>query len=153
MSNVLERFRSVSGLEFYRIARDTYVDMQTFLLNEHHVPRKYWDTNVYPLLDKFHRLFDLIEEADNVPVYNKDPEKLALKESVQSECIRQLHRIYFDYRLLIEAVWRNHLDPSNTTREAVKARNRINDWCARLEREEKLLIGWKNGASKRKRNR
>lgn len=127
--------------------------MQRFMLNSHNVPQRYWETNVIPLLQKWHRLFDMIEAADDVPVYSGDPEKIQEKIALQDECIHQLGRIYFDYQLAIQSLWRDRIDQQNETKEAIKTRNRINDWNARLKREEDLLVGWKQSTGKKKRKK
>ena len=92
MSNVLERYRNVSSMEFHRNAVWLRDEMERFCMREKNVPRRYRAIITYPLVEAFDTLLNLIEEANLI--YTDTEEKLRERKEVQAQAIRQVSRIY-----------------------------------------------------------
>ena len=146
MSDVLERYRSISSQEFFRVADELDVDITKFMLREKNVPKKYRAIAVYPLLEAFDELFELMEDANRIRA--DTPEKVKERRAAQQKCIDQLDTIYRRMRKAVNIVWKDKIRGSREhppTAEQQRLRNALNDYAMRLQQEDKLLTGWRNG--------
>ncbi len=148
MSNVIERYRRTSQMEFYRNALELQEDMMKFLLREKNVPRKYRGVVTYPIVAAFDELFDLMHQANRI--YADAEESTAKRREIQTACIRKVDEIYRLLQRTVSLLWKDRLKSKTPSAEQQRLRNALNDFATRLKREEELLTGWRNSTKQNK---
>lgn len=144
MSSVIERYRKISQMEFFRNAVELRDDMTKFLMREKNVPRKYRALAAYPITDKFEELFSQIKAANGV--YTDTPEKVEQRKAEQQKCLFIVDDIYWALQRTVSLLWKDKLKSRNQTADQTRLRNALNDFALRLKREEDLLSGWRNSS-------
>lgn len=66
MSNVLERHRGISEMEFYVTAINIRHELTTFLMHEKNVPKRWRSVYTYPVINLSQAQIDLIIKANDV---------------------------------------------------------------------------------------
>lgn len=143
MSNVIERYRKTSKMEFFHNAVELRDDMTRFLMREKNVPKKYRAIATYPLLDCFEEMFELMRQANRI--YTDTEEKVSQRRAIQKDCLNKLEEIYWLLQRAVGLLWKDKLRARNPTADQERLRNALNDFASRMKREEELLIGWRNG--------
>lgn len=141
MSNVIERYRRTSQMEFFKNALELQEDMMKFLLREKNVPRKYRGVVTYPIIEKFDELFDLMRQANRI--YADTETSTAARREAQTACIRKVDDIYYLLQRAVSLLWKDKLKSKTPSAEQQRLRNALNDFATRLKHEEELLTGWR----------
>ena len=145
MSNVLERNRSLSRQEFYRNMDALAQDVTLFMLREKNVPKKYRGTVYYPMDAAFEKMFDLIRAANRI--IPTTPELVEERKAAQQRCIDHLDALYRGLQKATNLCWKDQMrnrDGSKLSAEQQRLMRALDDFAERIDREERLLIGWKN---------
>lgn len=141
MSNVLERYRNVSSMEFYNNAKKLRNDMSKFLLSDKNVPKKWRAPFSYVVIGYINKLIDNIRRANRI-YPRKDENILREKLELQSECIEIIDEIYDKLQWGIDTIWYDTLNKYPGDKNRVRIDRYIEDFSSSLAREESLIKGW-----------
>lgn len=143
MSNVLERYRNVSNMEFHRNAVWLRGEMERFCMREKNVPRRYRAIITYPLVNAFEELLQLIEAANCI--YTDTDEKVRQRKELQTEAIRKVDQIYGILQHAAGLLWKEILRQDESSKNRQRIERAINVFSEALAREEQLLRAWREG--------
>ena len=142
MSNVLARFRGISEMEFYKVADDLRTELSTFLMNDKNVPKKWRAVISYPIIDLVQLMFDCMTDANSIYPYT--PELVEERKRLQQMRIRCCDKIFERLQHAMRVVWWDRLHRDETSPERRRLEYHLDKIGDMLEREEKLLNGWRN---------
>lgn len=146
MSNVLARKRGISEMEFYGTAENIRTELSSLLFRDKALPKKYRASVTYPALAAVNRMMALMHKANRIYPYT--PEEVAERKRLQQECIDCLDEVYEILQFAIRNVWWQKLHAANPkTGEPTIERQHLEYHLTvigdLLDREERLLTGWK----------
>ena len=146
MSNVLARQRGISEMEFYHAADDLRIELHSLLYRDKVVPRKYRHSVTYAAMDAVRRMMALMHEANRKSLYS--PKEVEERRELQQQCIGCLDEIYEVMQYAMRNVWWQTLHAVNKetgepTKERVLLEKHITDIGNLIDREDRLLKGWK----------
>lgn len=146
MSNVLARKRGISEMEFYGTAENLRNELSSLLFRDKAVPKKYRANVTYPALASVNKMMTLMHKANRIFPYT--PEQVDRRKELQQECIDCLDNIYEIMQYAMRNVWWQRLHAVNKqTGEPTVERQHLEFHLAvigdLMDREERLLIGWK----------
>ena len=145
MSNVLERFRSISEMEFYTNAVKIRHEISHFLMNEKNIPKRWRSVYAYPTINLVQTMIDTIMDANEIYPYSVD--LVAEKKTAFKVCEKYVDKIYERLQGAVMDVWWDtlHIEPGNPGyKDRVRIENKIAEIGKLLEFEERLLRGCKN---------
>jgi hypothetical protein len=146
MSNVLKRFQGISEMEFYHTADDLRTELSSLLYRDKVVPKKYRYNVTYAAVDAVNRMMRLMHRANRKSLY--DPEEVKERRDLQQECIECLDEICEIIQYAIRNVWWQKLHAVNKetgepTQERLLLEKHLTDIGDLIDREDRLLKGWK----------
>ena len=144
MSNVLERFRSVSEMEFYRKGQDILHETRTFLMNEKNVPKRSRALYAYPIINMVQSMIEASVTANRIYAYK--PEELERRKRLFQISIEYVDTIYLRLQSAMTDLWKDTLccelgNPKYN--ERLRIEMHIGIIGTLLIEEEKLLKGCK----------
>lgn len=146
MSNVLARKRGISEMEFYHTADDLRTELHSLLYRDKIVPKKCRHSVTYAALDAVNDMILLMHRANRKSLYI--PKEVDERRELQQQCLDKIDDIYEILQYAIRNVWWQKLHAVNRetgepTKERLLLEKHLTDIGNLLEREERLLIGWK----------
>lgn len=146
MSNVLARQRGISEMEFYHTADDLRTELHSLLYRDKVVPKKYRHSVTYAAMDAVKDMMSLMHRANRKSLY--DPDEVAERRKLQQECIDRLDDIYEVMQYAMRNVWRQKLhavdqETGEPTKERLLLEKHLTDIGNLIDREDRLLKGWK----------
>lgn len=141
MSNVLERYRGISDMEFYRNARRLNKALIRFLMSDRNLPKKWRSVYAYPTVLMMEHMFDLMYEANRI--YTRTAEKVAERKELQDGCIDCCVQIFGKLQRAAEVVWDDILRRDEDDGERIRIENHLTELAEMLDQEITLLEGWK----------
>ena len=146
MSNVLARQRGISEMEFYHTADDLRTELHSLLYRDKVVPKKYRHSVTYAAMDAVKDMMSLMHRANRKSLY--DPDEVAERRKLQQECIDRLDDIYEVMQYAMRNVWWQKLHVVNQetgepTKERLLLEKHLTDIGNLIDREDRLLKGWK----------
>lgn len=142
MSNVFAREQGISDMEFYRVADKLRTEISVFLMNDKNVPKKWRSVITYPIINLTQAMLDCIIDANAIYPYSN--ELVERRKALQQLCINYCEKIFERFQYVMNTVMceRLHRDENNTERRRLEYH--LDEIGALLEKEERLLHGWKN---------
>ena len=146
MSNVLARKQGISEMEFYRTADDLRTELHSLLYRDKVVPKKYRHSVTYAVMDTIKDLMLTMRLANRKSLY--DPVEVEERRKLQAHCIDDLDAIYEIMQYAVRNVWWQKLHAVNSqtgepTKERLLLEKHLTDIGNLIDREERLLTGWK----------
>ena len=144
MSNVLERFRSVSEMEFYQNAVKIRYELSHFLMNEKNVPKRWRSIYTYPTINQVQSMIDIMKNANRIVAYT--PELLETRKQMFQSAINMIDGIYEHLQSVLQDLWHDmlHTEPGKPGyQDWLRISKHVADIGTLLEREERLLKGCK----------
>jgi hypothetical protein len=103
MSNVLERFRGLSGMEFYTNACNMRREIEYFLMNEKNVPKRHRSNYSYPIINSVNAMIDAVVLANKIYPYT--PERVNDKKDLFQQAIDYIDIIYERFQGAMQDMW------------------------------------------------
>jgi hypothetical protein len=141
MSNVLERHRGISEMEFYRTAINIRHELTTFLMREKNVPKRWRSIYAYPIINASQAQIDLIVKANNI--YPFKEEQVEERKHLQQGCIDYCDIIFERLQALMQDLWWDMLHRDNGDSDKKRIQNFIDSMGCMLVYEEDRLKGWR----------
>lgn len=144
MSNVLERFRGISEMEFYQNAIKIRHEMSHFLMSEKNVPKRWRSVYAYPIINKVQEMIDTIIDANKIVAYS--PELLNARKKGFQDAIELTDKIFERFQGAVQDVWWDmlHSEPgSSGYQNRLRIEKHVAEIGVLLEYEERLLKGCK----------
>lgn len=152
MSNVLERFRSTSEMEFYQNAVKIRHEVSHFLMNEKNVPKRWRSVYAYPTIGMVRDMIHQIKRANRIYAYS--PELLHDRKQGFQIALDSLDDIYEEIQGAMQDVWWDtlHIEPGNPGyKDRIRIEKHVEEIGKLLEYEERLLKGCKSNSKLLKR--
>ena len=145
MSNVLERFRSVSEMDFYVIGQQLLHETRSFLMSDEVIPKRERSIYTYPIIHLVQSMLDTMMAANRIYAYTMD-EMIRRKQMFQAS-IDYIDPIYLRLQSAMNDLWKDALccskdDPRYAKR--VKLEKHLCIIGGLLVDEEARLKGLKN---------
>lgn len=146
MSNVLARKRGISEMEFYANAVKLRTELNSLLYRDKIVPKKYRHSVTYAAMDAIEDMMSLMHRANRKSL--KKPSEVEERRKLQQACIERLDDLYEVMQYAMNDVWREKLHAVNRetgepTKDRLLLEKHIEDIGYLIDREERLLNGWK----------
>ena len=144
MSNVLERFRGISEMEFYQNAIKIRHEMSHFLMSEKNMPKRWRSVYAYPIINKVQEMIDTIIDANRIVAYS--PELLNDRKQGFQDAIELTDKIFERLQGAVQDVWWDmlHSEPGNPGyQNRLRIEKHVAEIGVLLEYEERLLKGCK----------
>lgn len=129
-------------MEFYKVADKLRTEMSQFLMNDKNIPKKWRSVITYPVLNIVQAMFDCMVDANDIYPYT--PEQVVERKELQQVCIRCCDRIFERFQYTMNVVLNERLHQDETSKERRRLEYHLDIIGDLLEREERLLKGWKN---------
>lgn len=145
MSNVLERFRGLSGMEFYTNACGLRHELEYFLMNDKNVPKRHRSNYSYPIINLVNSMIDYIILANKIYPYTVD--KVQEKKNLFQKSIDCIDLIYERFQGAIQDLrWQVLHTPEDSPgyKRRIEIEHRLECVGNMLCDEEKLLRGTKD---------
>lgn len=152
MSNVLERFRSISEMEFYNNAVKIRHEVSHFLMNEKNIPKRWRSVYAYPTINLVQTMIDTIMDANGIHPYSID--LVTDRKNAFQRGIGYIDKINERIQGAVLDVWWDtlHIEPGNPGyKDRVRIENKVAEIGKLLEYEERLLKGCKKSTKLLKR--
>ena len=140
MSNVLDRFKSLSDMAFYSNLCDIQKMFNMLLLGKY-TPKKYRYIHSTPVIQKIEDMLDSIARLNNINA-TADPGLLEYKRSEQKKLINECNVLYRRLQTLMNTVWYQRLHTEGQAKECLE--RHIFKLARMIERESALLVGWRD---------
>lgn len=141
MSNVLERHRGVSEMEFYRTAVEIRHELTTFLMREKNVPKRWRSIYTYPIINLVQAQIDLIVKANNIYPFNA--EQVEERKAIQQSCIDYCDLIFERLQSLMADLWWDVLHRPDSDSDKIRIQRFVDNMGKLLLYEEDRLKGWR----------
>ena len=145
MSNVLERFRKTSDMEFYNNAQKLLHELRTFLMNENNIPKRQRYIYTYPIINMAQLMLDTCMKANSIYAYS--PELVLQRKQLFQQSIDLLDPIYLRLQSAINDLWRLDFGATDTTSKAYERKRKVENALERIGnlmvKQEELLSGCK----------
>ena len=144
MSNVLERLRGISEMEFYQNAIKIRHEMSRFLMSEKNMPKRWRSVYAYPIINKVQEMIDTIIDANRIVAYS--PELLNARKQGFQDAIESTDKIFERLQGAVQDVWWDmlHSEPgSSGYQNRLRIEKHVAEIGVLLEYEERLLKGCK----------
>ena len=141
MSNVLERHRGMSEMEFYRTATEIRHELTTFLMREKNVPKRWRSIYAYPIINLVQAQIDLILDANDIYPYKT--EQVEERKAKQQMCIDYCDRIYERLQAMMQDLWWDVLHRPDDDSDKIRIQKFIDNMGKLLLYEEERLKGWR----------
>lgn len=142
MSSVLERFRSISEMQFYVTAQTIRHEIRAFVMNDKNVPKRYRSVYTYPIINLVQEMIDYIIDGNDV--YTFTPDRVTERKQKFQLAINCIPKIYERFQGAIYDLWWDTIR-SNPGQPGFARRLQLEDAIFKigklLEEEEKLLKG------------
>lgn len=107
MSNVLERFRSVSEMDFYAIGQSLLHETRSFLMNDDVIPKRERSTYTYPIIHLVQAMIDAFTAANRIYAYTT--EDVARRKQMFQTSIDYIDPIYQRIQSAMNDLWKDTL--------------------------------------------
>lgn len=142
MSNVLERHRGISEMEFYVTAINIRHELTTFLMCEKNVPKRWRSVYTYPVINLSQAQIDLIIKANGVFTFK--PEQVEYRKALQRECIAYCDIIFERLQSMMVDLWWDVLHRPDDDSDKTRIQKFIDNMGKLLVFEEDRLRRWRN---------
>ena len=145
MSNVLERFRKTSEMEFYNNAQKLLHELRTFLMNENNVPKRQRYIYTYPIINLAQLMLDTCMKANSIYAYT--PENVLKRKQLFQQSLEMLDPLYLRLQSAINDLWRLDFGAVDTSSKAYERKCKVEKALERIGdlmvKQEELLSGCK----------
>lgn len=141
MSNVLERHRGISEMDFYVTAINIRHELTTFLMREKNVPKRWRSIYTYPIINLSQAQIDLIVDANNIFAFK--PEQVEERKAKQQICINYCDRIFERLQAMMVDLWWDVLHRPDDDADKIRIQKFIDNMGKLLVVEEDRLKGWR----------
>ena len=145
MSNVLERFRSISDMSFYVTGQAILHETRSFLMTDDVIPKRERSIYTYPIINMVQAMNDTAMAANKIYAYTME-DMIRRKQMFQAS-LDYIDPIYLRIQSAMNDLWKDVLCcPAGDSRFAKRARleAHIGTIGGLLIDEEALLRGCKN---------
>lgn len=129
-------------MEFYKVADDLRTELSMFLMNEKNVPKKWRSVITYPVINILQAMMDCIVSANRIYAYT--PELVEKRKALQDLCIDYCEKIFERMQYAMRVVWWERLHRAESNTERLRLEYHLDKIGELLDREERLLNGWKS---------
>lgn len=143
-------------MEFYQTAENLRTELNSLLFRDKIVPKKYRYNVTYAAMDTMKRMMALMHRANRCSLYEQ--EEVDRRRELQQACLDCLDELYEIMQYAMRNVWWQKLHATNRetgepTIERQHLEKHLTDIGNLIDREERLLKGWKRSTRLLKKNK